>query len=186
MARRRPFPRRKRIFVAAEGDGERAFARWLQELCDEQGLHLHLDIVVAGGGDTRSVVEFAVERRRRHADSKGRDKGALVLVDTDRLAQDRANRRDPETVKGRERLQLLYLAPKLEGLLLRLHSGYETQFVEADDVERRLQRLWPEYEKPMSATALGKRFNLASLRRAAAHDSHLRNALSLLLLMPRA
>ena len=179
-------PRRKRIFVAAEGDGERALARWFQELCDEQGLLLHLDIVVAGGGDTRSIVEFAVDRRRRHADTRGRDKGALVLVDADRLAQDRATRRDPKAVKGCERLQLVYLTPKLEGLLIRLHNGYETQFVAAVDAESRLQRLWPEYHKPMSAKALGRRFDLASLRRAAAYDPHLRGALALLRLLPRA
>ena len=108
------------------------------------------------------------------------------MVDADRLVQDRAARRDPETVKGRERLQLLYLEPKLEGLLLRLHNGCETRFVEAKDAEKRLRRLWPEYRKPMSATALGKRFDLVGLRRAAAHDLYLRDALSLLLLLPRA
>ena len=186
MAPHPPVPQRKRIFVAAEGDGERALARWLQELCDEQGLHLHLDVVVAGGGDTRSVVEFAVDRRRRHTDSKGRDKGALVLLDFDRLAQDRAAGRDPETVEGRERLQLVYLTANLEGLLVRLHNGRETQFVAADDAERRLQRLWPEYRKPMPAGALAKRFGLADLRRASAHDPHLRDALTLVGLLPRA
>lgn len=185
MARRRPVPRHKRIFVAAEGDGERALARWLQELCREQGLLLHLDILVAGGGDARSVVEFAVDRRRRHADFKGRDRGALVLVDTDRLAQDRAAGRDPETVKGRERLLLVYLTPNLEGLLIRLHNGCETQIVDADHSERRLRRLWPEYRKPMSAAALGKRFDLEDLRRAARHDRQLRDALLLLGLSPR-
>lgn len=185
MARRPPVARRKRIFVAAEGDGERALARWLQELCGEQGLHLHLDIFVAGGGDARSVVEFAVDRRRRHAEFKERDKGALVFVDTDRLAQDRAAGRDPETVEGRERLQLVYLAPNLEGLLIRLHNGCEAQFVAADDAEKRLKRLWPEYRKPMPAAALGKRFDLENLRRAAPHDRYLRDALLLLGLLPR-
>lgn len=184
MAGRRPVPRRKRIFVTAEGDGERALARWLQELCDEQGLHRHLDVVVAGGGDIRSVVEFAVERRRRHVDSKGRDKGAIVLVDADRVAQDRAAGRDPETVEGLERLQLVYLTPNLEGLLIRLHNGCETQFVAADDAERRLRRLWPEYRKPMPAAALGKRFDLEDLRRAAPYDRHLGDALLLLGLLP--
>ena len=160
-------------------DGCRSYA-------DEQGLHLHLDIAVAGGGDTRSVVEFAVDRRRRHTDSMGRDQGALVFLDNDRLAQDRAAGRDPETVEGRERLQLVYLTPNFEGLLVRLHNGCETQFVAADDAVRRLQRRWPEYRKPMPAAALGKRFDLVSLRRAAAHDLHLREALALLGLLPRA
>jgi len=185
VARRPLVPKRKRIFVAAEGDGERALARWLQALCDEQGLHLHLDIVVAGGGDTCSVVEFAVDRRRRHADSRGCDEGALVFLDSDRLAQDRAAGRDPETVEGREHLQLAYLTANLEGMLVRLHNGCETQFAAADDAEKRLLRLWPEYRKPMPAGALAKRFGLADLRRASKHDRFLRHALILVGLLPR-
>ena len=148
------------------------------------GLHLHLDVVVAGGGDTRSVVEFAVNRRRRHTDSMGRDNGALVFLDADRLARDLDVGRDPETVEGRERLQLVYLTPNLEGLLVRLHNGCETQLVAADDAERRLQRLWPEYRKPMPAAALGKRFDLEDLRRAAPYDRYIRDALLLLGLLP--
>lgn len=186
MARRRPVSRRKRIFVAAEGDGERALATWLQRICDEQELHLHLDVVVAGGGDSRSIIEFAIDRRRRRAHSKGRDKGALVLLDADRLAQDRAAGRDPETVEGRGHLRLIYLTPNLEGLLVRLHIGCETQFVAAEIAERRLQQLWPEYRKPVPTSALGKRFDLTDLRRAAAHDLHLRDVLTLLGLLPGA
>ena len=163
-----------------EGDGERALATWLQWLCDEQNLHIHLDTDVAGGGDTRSVVEFAIDRRRRRAHPKGRDKGALVLLDADRLAQDRVAGRDPETVDGREHLRLIYLTPNLEGLLIRLHDGCETQFVAAADAERRLRRLWPEYRKPMPAAALAKRFDLDDLQRAAAHDTHLRDVLTFL------
>lgn len=180
MVRRRSVPRRNRIFVAAEGFGERALARWLGRLCDEQGLHVHLDVVVAGGGDTRSVVEFAVDRRRRHIDSMGRDNGALVFLDADRLGRDRASGRDPDRVIGRELLQLVFLAPNLEGLLLRLHSGREAQFVVPDDAERLLQQMWPEYRKPMSARALERRFNLLDLERAAAYDPQLRDALTLL------
>ena len=180
MPARRTVPLRKRIFVAAEGDGERALAGWLQSICDEQGLRIHLDVVVAGGGDTRSVVEFAVDRRQRHTDSKGQDKGALVFLDADRLLRDRAAKRDPETVKGRDRLHLVYLTPDLEGLFVRLHGGCETQFASADDATKRLLRLWPKYRKPMPVRALRKRFNLAGLRRAAQHDPQLRKALILL------
>ena len=186
MARRRLGPRRKRIFVAAEGEGERALATWLQILCDEQGLHVHLDIDVAGGGDTRSVVEFAVGRRRQRIRSKGGDKGALVLLDADRLAQDRAAGRRPEAVKGQEELQLIYLVPNLEGMLVRLYSGCEAQCIAANDAERRLRQWWSDYRKPVSASMLTKRFGLSDLQRAAAHDFHLRDLLTLLGLLSAA
>ena len=81
---------------------------------------------------------------------------------------------------GRERLQLVFLTPNLEGFLLRLHGGHEARFVVPDDAERLLRRLWPEYRKPMSARDLERRFNLLDLERAAAHDTHLRDVLTLL------
>lgn len=183
MPRRRTVARRRRIFVAAEGPGEQSLARWLQALCDVRGLHLHLDIVVAGGGDTRSVVEFAVDRRKRRNEQRTRDSGALVLLDADRLAADRAAGRDPETVPGLGDLRPVYLRPKLEGLLVRLHPGREAHFP-AGDAERRLRALWPDYEKPMPAAALQDRFGADDLRRAAAHDPDLRDALRLLGLLP--
>ena len=186
MARRRPVAQRKRIFVGTEGDGDRALAQWLEGLCDEQDLHLHLDVVVAGGGDTRWVVEYAVDQRRRHIKSRGPDIAALVFLDADRLARDQADGRDPETVEGRENLQLVYLRPNLEGLLLRLHPDCETQLPGADQAMRRLKRKWRAYDKPMPAGALRKRFSLDDLRRAAAHDPGLHDALILLGLLLRA
>ena len=184
MPRLRAVPRRKRVFVAAEGDGDRALARWLQTLCDEHGLHVHLDVVVAGGGDTRRVVEYAVEQRRRHNETRVRDRGALVLLDVDRLEQDRAAGRDPETVPGRADLRLVYLTPNLEGVLFRLHPGREAQFVAPEDAGRRLQGLWPDYRKPASAASLRRRFDLNDLRRVAACDLDLRDALTFLGLVP--
>lgn len=185
MPRRRLIPQRKRIIAVAEGDGDRSLAQWLQALCDEHGLHLHLDIDIAGGGDTRGVVEHAVRLRRRRADSRGRDKGAFVLLDADRIAADRANGRDPETVKGRGDLQLVYLTPNLEGLLVRLHDGYAARILTPNNAKQTLKQLWPTYEKPESAVTLGKRFGLVNLLRAAAHDDDLRDVLILLGLMSR-
>ena len=184
MPRRRTVARRRRIFAAAEGPGEQSLARWLQALCDDRGRHVHLDIAVAGGGDTRSVVEFAVDRRRRRNEQRMRDSGALVFLDADRLAADRAAGRDPETVPGLGDLRPVYLRPKLEGLLVRLHPGREAHFPAADDAESRLRALWPDYQKPMPAAALQDRFGVDDLRRAADHDPDLCDALRLLGLLP--
>jgi hypothetical protein len=38
---RRIIQQRKRIYIAVEGDGEQSFIKWLQLLCDENGLHVH-------------------------------------------------------------------------------------------------------------------------------------------------
>ena len=46
-----------------------------------------------------------------------------------------------------------------------------------------MRKLWPEYDKPMPASALAERFDLDDLRRAARHEPDLCNALTLLGLM---
>ncbi len=130
------------------------------------------------------MVEYAVDRRRRRNENRVPDSGALVFLDSDRLEEDRNGGRDPESVRGRDDLQLIYLRPNLEGLLIRLHPGHEKRCVAAQDAEMRLRKLWPEYEKPMIAAALAKRFGLDDLRRAARHDPDLRDALTLLGLLP--
>ena len=88
--------------------------------------------------------------------------------------------------EGAERLQLVYLQPNLEGLLLRLCDGCENRFVTPQRALPLLRREWPEYVKPMPADRLGKQFTLADLRRAAQHDPDLRRALETIGLLEHA
>ncbi|MCE2519693.1 MAG: hypothetical protein J4G15_07695 [Alphaproteobacteria bacterium] len=164
----------------AEGESERAFSLWLSGLCDNEGLHVHFDIAVAGGGGTRWIVDYAVEQRRRRNAERTRDSGAFVLLDADRVPADQEAGRDPEEVKGRGDLQLVYLRPNIEGLLVRLHPGHERRVLAPSDARRRLQQLWREYDKPASAAQLHRRFVLEDLRRAARYDADLKNPLVLL------
>ena len=173
MTGRRPIPRRKRFFVCVEGEGDRALVRWWQKLSDQQNLHIHLDVHVGHGGDSRSVVDQAVARLRQESGRRVRPKAAVVLLDADRIEQDRQSGRDPTMAEGVGLLQLVYLRPNLEGLLLRLCDGCENRFVLPQHALPLLRREWPEYVKPMPADRLGKRFTLADLRRAARHDHHL-------------
>ena len=175
MAGRR-IPRRRRIFVGAEGESERAFAAWLQRLCDAQGRHLHLKIFVADGGDGVSVVEHCAKAIRKN---KPHDK-RLVLLDSDRLAEDRRNGRDPAPVATRAGIELVLLEPNLEGLILRLHEGWETRKPAPGSVKNDLKKLWPGYRKRASADDLERRFGVDDLRRAARHDEHLRTLLKAL------
>lgn len=39
---RRIIQQRKRIYIAVEGEGEQSFIKWLQQLCDQNDLHVHL------------------------------------------------------------------------------------------------------------------------------------------------
>ena len=175
---RRPIRRRTRFFVCVTGPGDQSLVQWWQRLSDQENLHIHLDVHVRHGGDNRSVVEHAVDRLQRQAGSHVTPKSALVLLDADTMAQDRRSGRDPTTAKGSEQLQLIYLRPNLEGLLLRLCPGCESRFVAPQLALSQLRTAWPEYVKPMPARALGRRFGIDDLRRAARHDDDLRQVLA--------
>ncbi len=170
----RRYTKRNRIFVGAEGESERSFAKWLKILCEDQGINFHFDITVSNGGDSLAISKHAVYEYRRRAQTRGKFSSGLILLDSDRLQHDIKSGRDPEPEANSENLKLIYLKPNMEGLLLRLHKGRQKQFPTADEAKRKLRKLWPNYRKPTSAEELNKRFGIEDIRRAAPHDSNLR------------
>ena len=181
---RRPIPKRTRIFAGTEGESERSFAAWLQGLCDGEGRHLHLDIVAAGGRSSAKIVETCAGRCHERSRKHGPYRAGLVLLDCDRLEDKRQNEADPRPIAGKAGIELVFLKPALEGVLVRLHKGQQTRrLATARDAERDLKRLWPEYRKPAPAAALRERFDLDRLRRTAGYDDQLRRLAELLGLM---
>ena len=80
MGRRRRVPARTIIFIGCEGKSERALVRFLAHLCEEAGLHLHLDAKPGNGGDSVSVVREARRHLEKHPDRKS-IKDSFVLLD---------------------------------------------------------------------------------------------------------
>lgn len=80
--KRTAIPQRKRIYLAVEGEGEQAFIKFLQNLADENDLHVHLDCVPLNGGGYKSMLSKAIryrsQRERIHA------KASILFVDSDR------------------------------------------------------------------------------------------------------
>lgn len=180
MPRPPSIPSRKRIFVGTEGESERAFAAWLQQLCNQQGKPVHLDISLGSGGDSLKIVEDAVVRYRERSRRHGRFVDGCILLDADRLRRDRRHGRDPEPVARSEGLRLVFLKPKIEGLLVRLHPGCENRQLSPRNVDAELRKLWPKYRKPVSSHALGERFGLDDLRRVCRRDKGLAAVLKVL------
>ena len=181
MARRQSAPRRRRILVGTEGESERSLAAWLQHLCDASGrLHLHLDTSPGSGGDGFRVVEDAAARYLKRSRQHGRFSDGPVLLDTNRLMDDRRHGRDPMMAVRGTNLRLILLRPNLEGVLARLHVGCEERTLSVQDTTRVLRMHWPDYRKPASAQQLGKRFGLHDLQRASVYDAGLREILELL------
>ena len=179
MRRRRRVPPRTIIFIGCEGKSERAFVRFLADLCHDGGLHLHLDARPGNGGDSVFVVREARRHLEKHPDRKS-IKHSFVLLDRDRIAQDVKAGRDACAVASRWKIEIMFLDPNLEGLLLRLHPGQERRSIAPGDALKELRKVWPEYRKPPTAAQLRQRFDLSALRRAARHDQELQRLLAIL------
>lgn len=101
-------------------------------------------------------------------------------MDDDRIEEDKRHGRDPFAGLAGEDLSLVRLVPNFEGLLLRLHPGYENRTVSKQTAKRDLQRKWPEYDKAFSAEILSRRFQLHDLQRVAQTDANIRLTLKIL------
>ena len=183
MRRRRSVEPRRVIFIGVEGESDRAFVRFLQRCCDREGRRLHLIVKPGNGGDSVSVVEEAGRHLARH--SAKRDIGdRLVLLDRDRIEQDRKAGRDAQVAASGWNLKIIFQDPNLEGLLFRLHRGRERRTIAADDAKAELRKVWPEYRKPPNVDQLLERFDLSDVRRAARYDEELQKLLAVLGLAP--
>ena len=147
MRRRGGVRVRRVIFVGVEGKSDRAFVRFLQRVCDGQRLHLHLDVKQGSGGDSLQVVDQARHRLERHP-ARRMLKARLVLLDADRIEQDRKAGRDAIAAAAKGNLEVVLLTPNLEGLLVRLHRGHEARATPSDEALRQLKMLWDGYDRP--------------------------------------
>ena len=168
------------MFIGVEGKSDRAFVRFLGDVCDDAGLHLHLDVRPASGGDSVAVVDETGRRLKRHPDPRSISE-RLVLLDSDRIEADRTAGRDARATASKWGLEIVLMVPNLEGLLVRMHEGRETHVIPPGDAERQLKALWSGYHKgSLRAEQLKQRFALTDLSRAARFDEELRKLLGVL------
>lgn len=178
--RRRLIPPRHSFFIAGEGQSERPFVSFLQHLCGEAGLHVHLDIRPQDGGGSVAVIEQAGRWLKRNR--SGREYQArLVLLDRDRIEAEPQEGIQAQAAAARYKLTIVFQTPNLEGLLVRLHEGNERRKIVANEAMSELRKVWPAYQKKsLTAERLRQRFTLEDVQRAAAHDQHLRKLLEVI------
>lgn len=179
MRRRRLVTPRLPIFFGVEGKSEQQFVKFLQHVCDDHERNLSLAYATGSGGNTVTVVREANRSLQRHS-GRRQFKKRLVLLDRDRVAEDRKAKIDAEATASELGFILIYQDPNFEGVLIRLHQGYEERKVQKGTERARLQKLWPEYRKPPTAYQLIRRFGLEDLQRAARHDRELARLLTIL------
>ncbi len=105
----------------------------------------------------------------------------MVLLDSDRIRQDRQAGRDAFERANKWGLEIVFQKPNLEGLLLRLHEGHEQRSIRSEVAARELRKQWPEYAKAsLTADQVKQRFSLIDLQRAAKYDEQLHKLLEVL------
>ena len=186
MPRGRNFrEKRRRVFVACEGESERGYVAFVNQLVEEVGLPLHLDIRLCKGGDPLAIVERAVDEISRRASRRGRYVERAIFLDGDkrREAPDRTMQAD--RLIEANGLRPVWSQPALEALLLRHLPGCESLRPPTSGAAlRELNRRWPEYVKGMAANEIRRRLDLSAVKRAAAVEPELRSFLTAIGILP--
>ena len=162
--------RRTRFFLAVEGESEQAFVAWLQTL-SENGLHIHLDSYPLGGGGFKSMLEKAVHLHDRHRKAKGAYRDRFLIIDADRTAYGDWSIDKLKQEATKHAINVCVQRPNHEGLLLRMMRGMETETPDTTAVQAKLKLRWPNYQRPVNAQTLGRRFSLGDLLRMANVDA---------------
>jgi hypothetical protein len=172
---------RARFFVAVEGDSEQSFVTWLQALSEKE-LHIHLDVALLGGGGFKSMLQESVRLHKRRC-RKGAYLDRFLIVDRDRAEQGDWSIEELRRAAAENKITVCVQSPNHEGWLLRMMPGRERGTLDAASAETRLKRLWPNYQKPVNARELGRKFTLDDLLRLAKVDPDLEILLKRLGLM---
>src|SRR5580698_3575998 len=148
---------RTRFFVAAEGESEQSFVRWLSMLSEDR-LHIYLDCIVLGGGGLKSMLREAVRLRGKRSTRQGAYRDSFLIVDQDRADQGDCTIEILKSEAARNEITVCVQRPNHEGLLLRMFPGMEHEIPDRASAEARLKSRWPTYQKAANARALTGQF----------------------------
>jgi hypothetical protein len=164
---------RTRFFVAVEGESEQSFIAWLQRLSESE-LHIHLDVFLLRGGGFKSMLESAAHHHKRRSITSGAYKDRFLVVDGDRAEQGDWPIEKLRIEASKHKFTVCVQNPNHEALLLRMMPGMEHEIPDAASAGTRLKRQWENYQKPVNANTLERKFSLADLLRVASADTDLR------------
>jgi hypothetical protein len=167
--KRQTIPQRDRIFFAGEGESEQAYGRLLADISDENHLNLSIDVVPLGHGlgNAREVIVEARKKLGRRERQRGAYKLAVVFVDHDKYSELSQNQRaDIDRIVRDRKLTVIWQLPDHEGFLLRHFETKSNANIAPGRALEKLQKVWPNYEKPMTAKDLAQKISLREIERA--------------------
>jgi hypothetical protein len=181
MSRQPHIPQRKRIFLGCEGESEQSYGALLQRLANEQNLPLAIDsVILKGGGDPLGYLQLAVSKIEEEEEKRGEYMVRAVLIDKDRLGQNKERDQRIPTLISQHCLQIIWQEPCHEALLLRhLPNCQSLRPVSTELAIKELGRRWPRppYRKGMPSTRLADVIKMPDILAAAGVDEALHHFL---------
>ena len=160
--------KRKRVFVACEGESERGYAGFLLDIAEATGLSLHFDVHICAGGDPLAIVQRAVSTLKRRQQRNGGFWKKAIFLDADGRHENVERTRQADRMIEQSGLLPIWSDPCLEALILRHFPECEHLNPPTSGLAlQRLFRRWPDYDKPMPRSALRANFEITHVRRAA-------------------
>jgi len=174
-AHRRP---RRRIFVGCEGKSEEGYAAVIQQLANDAGLSVYLDIRRYRGGDPLVILNKAVGEIRTRGGLYGNYDVKAIFLNADRRQEDLNQTSQAELQIRRHAICAIWSQPTLEALLLRHLPGCTQLRPPTGNLAlQQIQRHWPEYRKGMAKVDLLKGIDRDGIGRAARVEPKLREFL---------
>lgn len=154
MRRGRPILRPKPVvLIACEGKSEVGYVRWL-ELTVFSQISFHPADVGKGRGNDYEKVKAAVDMIQARQRARRPYDHCAILLDGDRTAEEPRQTQSAKQLAEKNDLMLVVRRPTHEAFLLRHFDGYrDHQPATAADALNRLQKVWPAYEKGLTAEA---------------------------------
>jgi hypothetical protein len=179
---------RRRIFVGCEGDGERGYVTFLANTLERIHSRVHVDskLLRPGGGDPLALVQVAhtvIQREERNREPYERK---FLLLDNDKIGLSQERDRQAIALAARIGASFIWQITAHEALLLRHLPGCAMRRPpNTATAEQQLRQQWPEYTKPMSAAAIARTLNIASLEQAYQVEAELAAFLDEIEMFPR-
>ena len=182
-------PRKSRLCATKTPEGDetirKTVAKTLQKTTHDDSTKYAAYLQTPPKHQNRQYLEIALAEQLSHPVYSHR----FLLFDTDRLKQSPERDREMKKPASQNKLTLVRQDKCFESVLLRHFQGHETAHpMTSADALSRLEKIWPDYRKGVSAIELGKQIGLSDIRRAAKSslNSDLATLLGVLGLMPLA
>ena len=177
MSSRTVIRKRRRFFLAVEGESEQSFVRWLQ-LLSEGRCSIHLDSHPLGGGGFKSMLQQAVRWHDKQSRSKGAYEARFLIVDGDRAEVQDWSLDKLREEAAKKNFIVIVQRPNHEGLLSRMIPGKERDISTAAMATSKLKSGWPTYQKPSNAHMIAAHFGFEDLLRLGKFDADIEKLLT--------